>query len=235
MPALTPDIAKVETTIVEMTNAFRKEHKLAAVTPNPRLAQAARAYAEFLAQSNLFSHTADGRQHSERIRVSGYEACATAENLSLNMDSRGFESRQLARDAIEGWKKSPGHRRNMMNAYVTEIGVGTAKARNEQKFLSVQLFGRPKSLAYKFRIDNDAKVAVDYSLGETRHVLTPRQRVVHTICTPVTVTFERVGSGRAANTLVGRYDARDGHVYVLRSGPDGAVSVDVRATDKLSD
>ena len=42
---ITPDIPATEVAIVEMTNAFRKQHKLAAVRPNARLEAAARAYA----------------------------------------------------------------------------------------------------------------------------------------------------------------------------------------------
>ena len=54
---IAPDIPAAETAIVEMTNAFRKEHARTAVKPNAQLAAAARAYAKKLARTQAFSHT----------------------------------------------------------------------------------------------------------------------------------------------------------------------------------
>ena len=75
MASLTPDIPKVEIAIVEMTNAIRREQKLAAVKTNPQLINAARAYAKFLASKDLFSHSADGRQPAARAADAGYQYC----------------------------------------------------------------------------------------------------------------------------------------------------------------
>jgi uncharacterized protein YkwD len=43
---------------------------------------------------------------------------------------------------MDGWKNSPGHRRNLLLAQVTEIGVGAAKGRSGRWYF-VQLFGSP--------------------------------------------------------------------------------------------
>src|SRR5262249_31223118 len=142
-----------EVAIVEMTNAFRKENRLGDVKPNATLAAAARAFAEYLAKSGKFAHEADGREPQQRAEAQGYHYCLIAENLATNLNSRGFESRQLAREAVEGWKASPGHRANMLQSGVTEIGVAVARAPDKDpKFISVQLFGRPESLKVKFSI-----------------------------------------------------------------------------------
>src|SRR5262245_13893462 len=220
MPALTPDIPKVEIAIVEMTNAFRREQRLGPVALNAQLTSAARAYAAFLARSNLFSHTADGREAADRVKAAGYSYCLVAENLSLNLDSRGFETRQLAKDAIEGWKDSPGHRKNMLAPHVTEIGVAVAKAAREEKYLSVQLFGRPQSLTYRFHIENYAGLAVHYTFGEEKHTIAPRTLVTHTVCVPGSVAFERAGDGRGAKPLAVSYEARDGAKYLVRAAKD---------------
>ncbi len=227
MAVLTPDIPQAELAIIEMTNAFRTEQKLGAVKPNPQLTAAARAYAQFLAASDMFSHTADGRQHSDRAKSSGYSYCQVSENLSLNMDSRGFETQQLARDAVEGWKKSPGHRRNLVAPYVVEIGVGVAKARGEEKYLSVQLFGRPQSLKYEFKIQNGLTDKVTYSFGGTKHEIKPRNVITHVACQPDPIAFERVGLPLIGRTLSGTYQARDGDLFTLRSTPAGGVIIDV--------
>jgi Cysteine-rich secretory protein family len=227
MTILTPDVPKVEVAIVEMTNAFRTKHKLAPVKPNVELTKAARAYAEFLAKSNLFSHTADGRQPADRAKAAGYAHCQIAENLASNLDSRGFATHRLAREAIEGWKHSPGHRKNMLLPHVTEIGVAVAKARDEEKFLSVQLFGRPRSLSYKFIVKNAAGETVHYAFGDETHQIGARTQVTHTACLPGEIAFRRAGDALTGKALNARYRARDGDVYVLRSTATGAIKFDV--------
>jgi hypothetical protein len=227
MTVATPDIPKVETAIVEMTNAFRQENHLGPVKPNAELTKAARAYAALLATSKRFSHTADGRRPTDRIKAAGYAACQVAENLASNLDSRGFATRRLAREVIEGWKDSPGHRKNMLLPHVTEMGVAVAKANGEQKYLSVQLFGRPQSLSYKFKINNNAAEAIHYSVGDSIHEIRSRTVVTHTFCLPGEITFRRAGDALTGRTINARYRTRDGDVYVLRSSESGGIKIEV--------
>src|SRR5262245_21032002 len=114
--------------IVEMTNAFRKENKLSDVKPNAALTAAARAFAEYLARTGKFAHEADGREPAQRATAQCYRYCLVAENLALNLDSRGFQTRQLAGHVLNGWKESPGHRANLLQAAATEIGVAVVRA-----------------------------------------------------------------------------------------------------------
>ena len=180
MPDL-PDIARTEIAIIEMTNVFRHEQKLAAVKRNKELDLAARLFAEYLAKTGKFAHEADGRQPSHRAKAAGYQFCMIAENLASHLDSRGFTTPGLAGAAIEGWKNSPGHRKNMVQPNVTEIGVGVARAPgSDPKFLSVQLFGRPDSLKYHFKIENKAGVSVTYSVFGNKNTIEPRVNVTHT-------------------------------------------------------
>ena len=227
MAALTPDIPKVEAAIVEMTNEFRAEQQLGSVKVDRQLAAAARDYARFLAASDLFSHTADGRQHSDRAKSAGYGFCIVTENLSLNLDTRGFEARQLARDALEGWKKSPGHRKNLVTPHVTDIGVGVAKVSGAEKYLSVQLFGRPEALKYAFTIQNGLTSNVTYSFGGQKHQVAPREVVTHVACNPDPIVFERAGPPLIGRSLSGTYQARDGDLFSLRSAGNGGVIIDV--------
>ena len=66
-----PDLPQTEIAIVEMTNAFRKDNKLAALKPNAALAAAARAFADYLGKSGKFAHEADGRQPAAARRGAG--------------------------------------------------------------------------------------------------------------------------------------------------------------------
>jgi Cysteine-rich secretory protein family len=231
MAVLTPDIAKTELAIIELTNEFRSQQRLAPVKPNPALTAAARAFAKFLAASDMFSHTADGRQPADRVKAAGYRYCRTAENLALNLDSRGFEAAQLARDAVEGWKHSPGHRKNLEAPHVTEIGVGIAKSKTEEKYLSVQLFGRPASLQYTFKIMNEAGVAVSYSHNGKTQTVGPRIIVTHTACDPGEISFERASTQPARNLGV-RFPTRNGDTFTLIAAPGSGVRVEVNAKAK---
>lgn len=233
MPDL-PDISRVETTVVEMTNRVRASEKLGAVTPNAQLAAAARAYAAYLAKNNVFSHTADGRQSSERITAAGYEWCQVGENLALAQNSNGFKTEGLATKAVEGWLNSPGHRENLLQPHVTEIGVGVAKAPDKDpKYITVQLFGRPKSLMYEFQISNSTNDSVTYSFGGERHEVKPSFAITMTACMPSTLAFERIGTGAKAKPLTAKYEASDGLVYVLKSDRAKGVVVEVTQKQKV--
>jgi uncharacterized protein YkwD len=139
-----PDLPKAEIAIVQMTNAFRREQKLGSLSPNKKLAAAARAYAGYLARTGTLSHSADGRSMDDRVRAQGYRFCWLAENLSFRRDSKGFATSALAGTVIAGWKNSSGHRANMASPNVTEIGVGVERAPGGGPTVCfVQVLGRP--------------------------------------------------------------------------------------------
>lgn len=211
---MTPDLPATETAVVQMTNDFRAAQGRSAVKRNATLDKVARSFARYLARSGKFSHTADGRKPAERARSGGYAFCQIAENLALNLDSRGFATRQLARQAINGWKNSPGHRRNMLARHVTEIGVGIAKAPGEPKYLSVQLFGRPQALSYSYTIRNQTEEAVTYAVNGKSNTLTPRTIVTHTTCRPHSIRFSFSHPDKAF--LAGRDDT-----FVVDRAPSG--------------
>lgn len=214
-----------ELAIIEMTNAYRAGHKASAVTPDKRLAAAARAYAEYLARTGKFSHEADGRDPGKRAESAGYSYCAVAENLALHLDSRGFASRQLARLAMDGWIASPGHQKNLVAPYVTEIGVAVARAPGPHpKYISVQLFGRPIKLRYRFRIANRAKSQVSYRLGGQRLSIAPSTIVAHAACEPAKLSFDANVAAKKAD-----YETRDGQLYTLTGGA-ARIAVDVSAS-----
>lgn len=216
MTTFVADIAKAEIAIVELTNAFRRDNGAAEVRREPRLDAAARQYGEFLARSGLFSHEADGRRPVDRIAAVGYGACASAENLASLQRANGFETRELAVRMVEGWKASPGHRKNMLMDVATETGVAVVKVRSAQKYLSVQLFGRPVTLEYAFKVRNEGGRPVSYQFGGERFAVAPRETITHTSCTPADVTFAAGALGD--NSATARFPARAGLVLRLVAG-----------------
>src|SRR5262245_24667072 len=216
-----PDLPQTEIAIVEMTNAFRQENRLGALAPNRALTLAARAFADYLGRSGRFSHEADGREPAQRAEAQGYRYCLVAENLALNLDSRGFETKQLAREVAEGWKASPAHRANMLLPHATEIGVAVVRAPDKNpKFISVQLLGRPDSLKVEFSIANRTGAAISYRLGEKETTLSANTVITHTRCDPDALTFLDMGASARS------YEPRNGDRFVIRN-ERGATKVDL--------
>ena len=112
--------------------------------------------------------------------------------------------------------------------------VGVARGPDKDaKYISVQLFGRPQSLAYKFQISNASKETVTYTFGGETNEVKPSFGVTHTACQPDAITFVKVGSGGGTKTLNARYEAKDGQVYLVNPAPGGGIRVEVKARETV--
>lgn len=232
MAALAPDYAQVETFVVEMTNAFRRENKLQQVRINPQLSTAARKYAALLAKTQEFSHTAGGTNAGQRIKAAGYDFCSYGENLAMAADSRGFASRPLAASAVTGWINSPGHRANMVAPDVTEIGVGVALVPYKYpKYVTVQLFGQPSSGAVEFQISNTTKDTIAYSFAGKPHKIGPSYAITHTSCSGGDLSFETGGGLFTASSAI-KVKAANSKNYVLKSAA-GSLKVETETRRKV--
>ena len=175
------DLAGTGALIVQQTNRFRKEMGRDAVATNPVLTQAAADFAKFMAKTNKFGHTADGNQPNGRARQHGYDSCLIAENIAVEFSSRGFTTSALASKFVQGWKHSPGHRKNMLDPDVIETGVGVAQSETGY-YYAVQMFGRPRSKSITFRVANKSGTTVEYWLGDRSFKLPPDYTETHTVC-----------------------------------------------------
>lgn len=197
--------------IVEDANAFRKEEGVRPLAGNAALQSAAADFARFMARTGKYGHTADGRQPAQRAAAAGYEYCVVSENIAYVYRSKGFDSAEhLAREFVEGWKNSPGHRRNLVDGGVTETGVGVARDA-QGRYYGVQLFGLPRSAQISFRIENTTRESVRYRLGEEEYALGPRVVRTHSICRPARLSVGEFGAAAAAGA---RYVVRPGGVDV---------------------
>src|SRR6266404_2851017 len=61
-----PDLSKVNALISADTNRFRVEHGLKELKENPELTKAAQYFADYLAKTDKFTHTADGSEPDQR-------------------------------------------------------------------------------------------------------------------------------------------------------------------------
>jgi len=188
-----PDLSRVVKQIVQKTNAFRKDEGRAPVEANATLTKTAEAFARYMARTDRYGHTADGSKHTERAKKQGYDYCVVLENIAYQYESDGFTSEQLAKGYFEGWKKSPGHRKNMLDPDVTETGVAVARSAKTGYYYAVQMFGRPKSQAYKFAVVNRSRATVSYKVDGKDYTVSRNSTRTHTHCRQPEVSFAAAG------------------------------------------
>jgi uncharacterized protein YkwD len=97
-----------------MISGYRRNNGLGAVTLDPELMRLANEQANAMAASGKLDHEV-AQPFQERIRKSHFDAAAAVENIGA-----GYHT--LA-EAFSGWRDSPPHRANMLNASVTRMGI----------------------------------------------------------------------------------------------------------------
>jgi uncharacterized protein YkwD len=91
------------------------------LTWNDQLETAAIGHAQDMFNKNYFSHTSkDGRSSEDRIALAGYtfngyRTFAIGENIA--------QGQQSIAEVMQGWFKSPGHCKNLMNPAFKEVGI----------------------------------------------------------------------------------------------------------------
>jgi uncharacterized protein YkwD len=195
-----PDIAEVNRLIIEDTNAFRRAQGARPTTPNRQLGDTARYFADFMARTDRYGHQADGSQASQRAKARGYDYCMVSENIGYRSNSAGFRTEDLARGMVDGWKRSPGHRHNMLDPDATDTGVAVAQSPRSGRYYAVQMFGRPRAAHIEFSIVNRSTSLVRYEVGGEWFQLPPRVTRTHEQCRAETLTLRL--PGETASTII---------------------------------
>lgn len=122
--------------VVDRTNAERARHGLRALTVDQRLAAAAQAHSADMVRRAFFAHESpDGRQVWDRAVAAGYAYRKVAENIAAGQ--------RTAEEVVRGWMGSPGHRANILDGDLTQIGVGRADGGSYGVYWT-QVFGTPR-------------------------------------------------------------------------------------------
>jgi stress response protein SCP2 len=122
--------------VVDRTNAERTRRGLRPLTVDTRLAAAAQAHSADMVQRGFFAHESpDGRQVWDRAVAAGYAYRKVAENIAAGQRS--------AEEVVRGWMESPGHRANILDGDLTQIGVGRAEGGSYGVYWT-QVFGTPR-------------------------------------------------------------------------------------------
>jgi uncharacterized protein YkwD len=107
-----------------LLNGERADHGLAPLTPNSRLAAAAKAYAADLVAHSYFSHIGrDGSGLFDRVDRTGYLPRDAGWVLGENL-AWGTGGLATPGSIMQAWMNSPGHRKNILNPDFREVGIG---------------------------------------------------------------------------------------------------------------
>jgi stress response protein SCP2 len=122
--------------VVDRTNAERTRRGLRPLTVDTRLAAAAQAHSADMVQRGFFAHESpDGRQVWDRAVAAGYAYRKVAENIAAGQRS--------AEEVVRGWMESPGHRANILDGDLAQIGVGRVEGGSYGVYWT-QVFGTPR-------------------------------------------------------------------------------------------
>lgn len=112
-----PATANWRRDILRNVNRFRARNGLRPLALDPVLNRAAQAHSEDMADRDFFDHvTPNGSTVGDRAKRAGYEWRTILENLAAGQDN--------PREVVEGWIKSPPHRRAMLEPDIDDAGVG---------------------------------------------------------------------------------------------------------------
>lgn len=103
--------------VLELTNIERSKLSLSPLTLNTQLLNAATNHSQNMALQDFFSHTGkDGSSLGSRISATGYKFSAAAENIAAGSST--------PEQVVSSWMNSSGHRANILNPNLKEIGIG---------------------------------------------------------------------------------------------------------------
>lgn len=128
-------------TIIYHTNRQRADLNLPTLRESILLNEAAVMKAEDILEHQYFAHVSpSGAQASDLANYVGYRYIFIAENLALG-------NYTLEEDMVQAWMDSPGHRENIVNTQIKDIGVGLVQGEYEgdMVWIGVQIFGRPET------------------------------------------------------------------------------------------
>lgn len=124
--------------MVVLTNAERRQAGLTPFTTSPVLMRAAQIQADQMASAGQMAHVLPGARYPEpadRLAAVGYQWMAYAENVAYGQPS--------AASAVGAWMGSSGHRANILNPGLTQLGTGIAAGAAGRPYY-VQVFGQPR-------------------------------------------------------------------------------------------
>jgi uncharacterized protein YkwD len=125
--------------VLQLVNLERAQHGLDPVTFDPALSRVAEDYACEMIDQTFFDHVNPytGVGPGQRLTDAGYPFHSMGENLAAGQTT--------AREAVEAWLDSPGHRENMLAPQWRRTGIGVRYG-GPYRVMWVQEFADPLDL-----------------------------------------------------------------------------------------
>lgn len=141
----------VRAELLALHNEERAERGVPPLCWSEDPAAAATAHSEDMMERGFFAHeTPEGITPADRTLSSGYDSSFIAENIQIHHMSVGFEPNMKdLEEVVRGWMESPGHRRNLLDPELHEVGIGAS-------------FGK-----YRRELDSSRAYTVDFGTPQT--------------------------------------------------------------------
>ena len=142
------DSSRIESLVFQYTNEERVKHGLSSLKNDNKLASIARGHSIDMGNRNYYEHyTPEGLDPTDRAKNVGYTCMknygsyyteGVAENIAQHWlytsymaigvkTSYSWHSEEsLAREIVDGWMQSQGHRENILHKNYDRIGIGIA-------------------------------------------------------------------------------------------------------------
>ena len=105
--------------VFNLVNEEREKQGLSPLKYSKELEAVAYAHSKDMAEKNFFSHTnLEGLSPFDRMSNAGLSYSYAAENIAAGQTT--------ASAVMNSWMNSDGHRKNILNPNLTEIGIGVA-------------------------------------------------------------------------------------------------------------
>lgn len=121
-------LEKVENLIFDLSNEARRAKGLAPLSQDDELQNVARAFSNDMLVRRFFDHTTpDGVDFAERITDRyRHRIYLVGENIWYASGYNPVNNQRLAKEIVDDWLASPGHRENLLSPMFTHLGVGVS-------------------------------------------------------------------------------------------------------------
>jgi uncharacterized protein YkwD len=143
-------LPKVEDLVFEMTNQARRAKGLPPFIQDAELTQVARAFSDDMLVRRFFDHTTpDGVTFDERIADRyRHRVRLMGENIWYASGYNLGKVQHVAKEIVDDWMGSPGHRENILDPRFTHLGVGVS-ARHQTIRATQEFVGRSKPFSFR--------------------------------------------------------------------------------------
>ena len=133
-------------------SAYRRQHGLSGVSVSGSLTSIASHQAHAMARANVLSHTVGG---SFQSRVGAAGVGLAAENIAYGASDLN--------SALDMWKRSAGHRANLLKGGITQIGIASARANSGRVYWALVMAGAPEPRGLRIKHPRMRRAAITRS------------------------------------------------------------------------